>query len=110
MSTASELTTLVETEARLDAAVASARIAAEATRAAARERARVALEELEQAIEARRARTEQAIADETRDREQASERCAHDEIARFDAVRGERLDAIAQELARRLVAIAMEEP
>lgn len=109
MSHTSELVTLVETEHRLDAEVASARIAADGTREAARERARVALAEVDVRIEAERARIAQAFDRETSERERALEAGAREQIARFDAVRGDVLDRIARELARRLISIALED-
>lgn len=110
MSHPSELATLVETEVRLDTAIASARKAADAICAAARERARVATAELEHALEVERARIADAIAAETAAHVGAVEEHALAAIARFDAVHDDVLRRLADRLARRLLAMAQEEP
>jgi vacuolar-type H+-ATPase subunit H len=110
MSHPSELATLVETESRLDTAVASARKAAEDICAAARERARVATAQLEHALEGERARIADAITTETAAHVRAVEEHALAAIARYEAVHDEVLQRLAERLARRLLAMAQEEP
>jgi hypothetical protein len=109
MTGASELEILVETERRLDEAVAAARSAADATRAAARSRTQLAFTELERQIDAERIRAAHEMTAELAARERAIEQAATSAIARYEAVRGEVLDRIATLLARRVLAIS-EEP
>ncbi len=110
MRSASELTTLVETEQRLDQAVASARTAANATREAARERARISLDQLEESIEGEQMRIARAMATEISERERTIELDARVQIARFESVTSDELQRIASALAMRLVEITLEEP
>lgn len=110
MSAPSELATLVETETRLDEAVASARKAADAARADAQRRAALAVAQLEESIERERGRIADALALETAHHERVIEEQALAAIARFDAIRGDVLDRLARDLAGRLLAIVQEEP
>jgi acyl-CoA reductase-like NAD-dependent aldehyde dehydrogenase len=110
MNTTSELATLVETETRLDEAVASARRAAEDARAAAHRRAALAVAQLEEAIERERGRIAEALALETAHHERVIEEQALAAIARFEAIRGDVLGRLARDLAQRLLAIVQEEP
>jgi len=105
----SELAVLVETEARLDRALGAARASADRARAAARERAAQAAED----HAAELAREQERIAAEVRAQTQARiaalEEAAARTTARYEAVRGERLDYIAHRVALRLVELVLEE-
>ena len=103
------LSALVDAEARLDRALADARAEADALRAAAYERAKAAAGTLDSELDRERARAARAIEDATARelRSIADEARLH--VARFEAVEGERLRALACELARRLAALALAE-
>ena len=105
----SELVALVAAEARLDLAVVAAREAAEAIRAAARQRAEVAAATLDDELARERTRIAAEIAGESATQLRAIEESARVAIARFDAVRGDLLAPLARALAVRLVAIAIDE-
>lgn len=109
MTGASELTTLVETEQRLDDAVASARQAADALREAARERARAATLGIERSIEVERERVSRAMAAEAVERERAIEQDATARIARYEGLPRDEIERLARVLARRVIEIALEE-
>jgi len=110
MTGASELSVLVATEQRLDAAVAQARVDGEAVREAARAKVGEATAAIEQQIERERALGAQRIAAEVATRERAIEQAAIAAIARYQAVQGDVLDRIAGALAARVIAIALEAP
>ena len=105
----SELAALVETEARLDAELAAARVTADRELDAARCRAA----EIAASIDDRIAREHERIAAEvTAETSARLEEIREDEraqIARFDAVRGDRLAAIAKELVERVAQLALAE-
>jgi hypothetical protein len=105
----SDLTMLVETEARLDRALAAAHATATAAVEAARQRADAATATVDGEIEHARARIATEIASATAAQCRALTEQAHRQAARFDAMRGDPLDAIALALARRLAAIALDE-
>ena len=103
------LSALVDAEARLDQAIAHARAEADALRAAAYERARAAASMLDSELDRERSRAARAIEDATAVELRAIADDARLHVARFDAVVGERLHALAHELARRLAEIAIAE-
>jgi vacuolar-type H+-ATPase subunit H len=105
----SELATIVETEARLDREVASARETAASIVEAARHGAADDARKTEEAIAALRTRVAQAVATETETRLRAIAVAARDTCARYAAVRDTRLTAIAQQLARRVAELAEED-
>jgi len=105
----SDLGVLVETEARLDRALAAAHATATAAVAAASQRADAAIATVDGEIEHARARIAAEIATATAAQCRALAEQAHGQAARFDAMRGDALDAIAMALARRLAAIALDE-
>ncbi len=107
---ASGLATLVETEARLDRALAEAREGAQALRARARLRAETAAADLDAEIEGERARVAAAIEAETQIRLAALVARTTGELARFEVVRGEVLSSVVHDLVERLVALALEVP
>jgi hypothetical protein len=109
MNAPSELAVLVETEARLDDVVASARRAAEEAREAAQTRARVAQGRLEAQIALERARIASAVAAETAQLEKGIHERARARLQRYEAMRGPALADVAYELGRRLREIAMED-
>ena len=103
------LSSLVDAEARLDRTIAQAREAGEALRSAARQRATDAASTLDGELERERQRAVTAIEDATQ-----RELCeiaddARVQIARFDAVRGERLAALVEEIGSRLIALVLAE-
>lgn len=110
MTATSELEILVETERRLDAAIAAARGAADATREAARARTTTALAELEHRLEQERARTIREVADDLAARERALELAAIAATTRYETIDGAVLEQIAHVLAQRVLAIAIEDP
>ena len=110
MSEPSELATLVETELRLDGAVASARQAAQDAREAARAEARARAAEVDAKIERDRIRIASTVAAETRERERTIEARAAAAIARYEAIAGDALDRFVHVIAQRLLAILEEEP
>jgi hypothetical protein len=110
MSEPSELATLVETERRLDAAVASAREAARSAREAAHADARAAAADLDARIERERVRIANAVAAELAEREHRLEAHAIAMIARYEAIAGDAADRLAQVLAGRLLSLLEEEP
>lgn len=109
MSERSELAILVETETRLDGAIAAARQAADDAREAARTRARVVAGRLETEIALERARIASAIAAETAERERALEGRVRRALVRYEGLRDGELTALARTLARRLLAIAEDD-
>jgi len=104
----SELATLVETEARLDRALADARGIADATRAAAQQAAEAATAALDAEIARARERLAAEIATRTHDELAAIDDAARADVARFAAVRGDALAAIARALVDRIAASASE--
>lgn len=110
MTGPSELEILVETERRLDAAINTARRAAEATREAARARTALALSELERRLQQEQARALREVADDLAARERAVEQAAIAATTRYETVDGAVLEQIARILAERVLAIASEEP
>ncbi len=109
MSEPSELAALVETELRLDAAVASARRAALDAREAARAEAQQAAARLDADIERERVRIANAAIADTAERERTIEALAGAAVARYDAIAGDAVERLAPVLARRLLAILEEE-
>ncbi|HEU0032567.1 MAG TPA: hypothetical protein VFQ53_18170 [Kofleriaceae bacterium] len=105
----SDLATLVETEARLDAALSDARARGDAMREAARTAAAAAAASLDAELVAERDRLAAEIAQATRERIVAIEQAAVVDVARYDALTGIALDELAERLAQRLVAIVHEE-
>ena len=105
----SDLAVLVETEARLDRALADARAQAAAIREAARDRAKAASQALDGMLDRERARITAAVAASTEAQLAAIATKARGQITCFEATRAERLDPIARELASRIVALALEE-
>jgi len=105
----SALAALADAELRLDRAIAAARDAAAAAAADARRRAEQAAAEVDGEIARARARITAEIADKTCAQLGAIAAQAGVEAVRFDAVRGDALEAIARQLADRLVAIALDE-
>ena len=99
MSDRSELAVLVETEARLDRAIATARQAASDARDGAVQRARDALRVLDETLAREEAKIVAAIAAETTARIAAIDLDAQRATARYEAVQG---DEIARLLSRRL--------
>jgi len=109
MAESSELAILVETESRLDQAIASARKTAEAMRDAARARAKLAEATIEDALANERERIARTIALETTERARQVDADARICVERYERVRDDVFDALARRLAKRLVAIAEEE-
>ena len=109
MAQPSELAVLVETESRLDRAIASARETAakivEAAKRSAADDARAA----EDSIAGVRARIVHEVAAQTDHRVRTIAQTARDTCARYDAVHGERLAEIARRLARRVAELAEED-
>lgn len=110
MTSPSELATLVETEARLDRALADARDRAASAIAAARQRAQEADTSTDAALVEERARVARDADAATAAALAAIEAAARMEITRFDALRGELLAPITRALVTRLVALALEGP
>jgi hypothetical protein len=108
-SAPSALHALADTELRLDQAIAAARDAAAAAVADARRRAEAAAVAIDGEIARARGEIATEIAAATDRQLAAIADQARSEAARFDAVRGEPLDAIAGQLAGRLAAIALDE-
>lgn len=108
-ASASALTVLADTELRLDRAIADARDAAAAAIAEARRRAELASAAVAGEIERERARITAEIEATTEAQIGGLATQATAEAARFDALRGDALDAIARQLADRLAAIALDE-
>lgn len=106
---ASALRALAETELRLDQAIAAAREAATAATADARRRTEAAAAAIDDEIGRARVEIAAEIAAATDRQLAAIADHARAEVARFDAARGEALDAIAGQLAHRLAAIALDE-
>ncbi len=105
----SDLAVLVETEARLDRELAGARTKAEQIEQAARERVDAAARALAAEIATAQARAAAEIEQETLAQLRAIEDEARREVQRFDAIRGERAEAIARQIADRLVALVRAE-
>lgn len=106
---ASALVALADTELRLDQSIAAARDAATAAVRDARRRAEDAAAAIDGEIERARAQITAEVAAATDLQLEAIATQARAEAARFDAVRGAALDAIAARLANRLAAIALDE-
>lgn len=106
---ASALRALADAELRLDQAIAAARQAAAAAVSDARRRGEAAAAAIDDEIARARAEIAAEIAAATDRQLAAIADQARAEAARFDAVRGEALDAIAGQLARRLAVIALDE-
>jgi F0F1-type ATP synthase membrane subunit b/b' len=107
---ASGLATLVETEARLDLALAQAREAAQGLRHQARQRAENAAALLDAEITRERAHAAAQVEAETQARLATIAEHARAELARYEAVRGEVLGTIVKDLVERLVVLALEVP
>lgn len=105
----SELAALVEAEARFDRELAAARSAAQRVLDDARRRAADAESEIDHQIEHERARLAEELAGRTADELRAIDEAARAQIARFEAVRDEALDAIARALVERVVELARGE-
>lgn len=105
----SDLAVLVETEARLDRELAAARAEAEQLVEAARARVTAAGQALAAEIEAEQARAAAEIERDTLAQLRAIDDEARREVQRFESIRGERADAIARQLADRLVAFVRTE-
>jgi hypothetical protein len=105
----SDLDILVETEARLDRELAEARVRAAAVLEGARKHAEDATAALATELANDRARIAATIAADTERELAAIAENASRAIARYEAIRGERLDPIARRLAARIVALAAEE-
>lgn len=105
----SELASLVDAEARLDRMLEVAREAASAERAAAHHRAELAAASLAIEIERERDRVATALAAATDAQVLEIVGGARAECARFDAVVGEALGALAHRLSQRLATLALEE-
>ena len=105
----SGLSALVDAEARLDRALSDARAEAEALRAAAHERANHAADILDAELDRERARTASAIEAATARELRELAEDARTQAARFDAIAGDRLHALAADIAHRLVEIALAE-
>jgi len=103
MQARSELAVLIETEARLDRELAAARAQGERLRRAALDGAAVANAALDDELARERARITAELAAAADALERATVEQARAEVARFDAVRGERLERVARRLAERLV-------
>jgi hypothetical protein len=108
-SAPSALRALADTELRLDQAIAAAREAAAAAVTGARRRAEAAAAAIDGEVARARGEIAAEIAAATDRQLAAIADQARTEAARFDAVRGEPLDAIAGQLAGRLAAIALDE-
>jgi vacuolar-type H+-ATPase subunit H len=106
---ASALRALADTELRLDQLIAAAREAAAAAVADARRRAEVAAAAVDGEIARVRGEIAAEIAAATDRQLAAIAEQARAEAARFAAVRGAPLDAIAGTLVQRLAAIAFDE-
>jgi hypothetical protein len=106
----SELAILVETEVELDRAVAHARRDAAAAIEAATLDAKSALESIEVTIARERAKLAASIEAESRERARRIEDAAAAAVARYDAVRGDALVALARRIARRVAVLAEEDP
>jgi hypothetical protein len=105
----SELAVLVETEARLDRALADAHAHAHAMRDAARRRADEAAAGLETELTRARRRIATEIETATAARVREIGEAADAEVGRYEAVRDERLDRIARRVAERLVELVAAE-
>jgi hypothetical protein len=105
----SDLAVLVETEARLDRELAGARTKAEQIEQAARERVDAAAQALAAEIASAQARAATEIEQDTLAQLRAIDDEARREVQRFDAIRGERAEAIARQIADRLVALVHAE-
>jgi hypothetical protein len=106
---ASELATLVEAEQRLDAALGDARRHADSIRALANQRAATMVARVDESIAAERARIAADIAAATSARVREIEDRARAEVAHYDAVQGEHLDAIAATIATRIAETVLAE-
>lgn len=107
--TRSDLAVLVEAEARLDRQLADARARAAALQDEAERRAAQAAAAVAAAIETERTRIAVEIERDTHERVRAIEQAAHDDVARFDAIRDDRAATRAREVAEQLVALVREE-
>ena len=110
MTSPSELATLVETEARLDRALADARARAAGVIEDARRRGAAIEASLQAALAEECARVATAATAASAAQRLAIASAARAEIARFDALRDEALAPLASALAARLVALAREGP
>ncbi len=107
-SGASGLGALVEAEARLDDKLANAKVEAEKVRAEARRRAAAADAAYAEDLARERARVSAELEAKAAAERAASEADAQAQIARFDAVRAERLGELARVLAGKVAAVARE--
>lgn len=107
--TRSDLALLVETEARLERDLATARETAAALEQQARERVDQAAAALVAAITDERTRIAAQIERETAARIAGLDVATARESARMAAVTGERADAIAQRIAEQVVALVLAE-
>lgn len=105
----SDLTTLVETERRLEQALVSARATAASRVAEARARTEELARDLAEQSAGERARVASDIAAATAAQEQVILAEASATLARFEQLRGEALADLAQRLARRLGELALAE-
>jgi hypothetical protein len=103
------LASLVEIEARLDRLIGDAHHAATARCEAARQRAEATAATLDAEIEHEDARLAAEITAATDAQVSAITTATGAEIARFDAIEGEALAKLAQRVAARLAALAVEE-
>ncbi|HTR50401.1 MAG TPA: hypothetical protein VMJ10_06805 [Kofleriaceae bacterium] len=109
MSPTSDLATLVAAEARLDGALADARVAADAVVELARRAAASSDTEFEADLARERARLAAEISARTAAELRAIEDDARADVARFEAMRGDALVPIAHALVRRLVELVRED-
>jgi F0F1-type ATP synthase membrane subunit b/b' len=103
------LSTLVDTEAKLDRDLANARARADAMRTAARQRAETAAAALDDELELERARAIAAIEAATAREIHDIEQDAGARVARFEAVYGDSLHALARTIADRVIEIALDD-
>ncbi len=109
MPSNSDLAALVDAEASLDRRLAAARDAANAARDAARKRAADAMAQIDRELERERARIAAEIAATTAAELRAIADDARANVARYDALRGEALTALARQLARELADLVLAE-
>ena len=109
VSSTSDLAALVATEARLDGALADARVAAEAAVEHARREAAAPDPDFEADLERERERLAAEISARAAVEIRAIEDDARARVARFDAMRGEAVASIAHALVGRLVELVRED-